>query len=471
MGAEAQTLLSMLSEKDAPAIFYGPFEQMQSVFAGGQGSINDPTLPVVRHVPDFPLEILARFSIEYQSQKHSGLAQSAKDQILESATDQLNGYPHTTQRKLLPSFIARQIKAELSGQKSLSPSAAFLSSINNLSETMGGLGNKQRAVRLPHVQERFIEVLTDPGLFDYFRSQILAQDKALHEFCDRLSMEALTRSAHQPIRLCSQGTPGTGKSQSAKMLAEKLNIPFMNIDAASIPDFYTASAQMLGSGRGIVGSHQSGRLEQAAKQSTGVILEISDLDHASTQVRQALADLFLQVLETGEAQSATGSMFSCANVIFIFTINLPDGLDETVRKGFGFENIPSDSEIRKSVDTHIKQMFSGAFLSRIGSPILFDILSGDTLAIIIERTVLESLQLSFQRAHMQVKEISLANGLGKSVLTRMNKNITSYGARIIIDEARALAAEAFLDFKNWKPGKKPASVQVSMDRSGRLTLK
>ena len=162
-------------------------------------------------------------------------------------------------------------------------------------------------------------------------------------------MECLARPLYQPFRYCAQGTPATGKSESAILIAKLLNIPYVNIDAASMPDYYTATSQLLGSARGIVGSFQSGRLEQAAKHHSGALIEISDLDHASPNVRCVLADLFLQILETGEAQSATGAMFSCANLILAFTMNLPKGQDERVRKKIGFSSEPTRPEVGREV--------------------------------------------------------------------------------------------------------------------------
>ena len=225
----------------------------------------------------------------------------------------------------------------------------------------------------------------------------LQSDRDLTALANRLQNESLMRPDHQPLCYCAQGTPATGKSQSARLIAEFLGIPYVNIDAASIPDFYTASAQLLGSGRGIVNSYQAGRLEQAAKHYKGVLIEVSDLDHAKPQVRSSLADLFLQALENGEAQSATGEMFSVANCIFAFTINLPEGMDETIRKSIGFGEGPSENQIMKDVIRAVKGLFSSAFISRIGTPILFDPLSGNDVTEILVRGIHTSAELALHR--------------------------------------------------------------------------
>ena len=254
-------------------------------------------------------------------------------------------------------------------------------------------------------------------------------------------------------------------------MARKLGIPYINIDAASIPDFYTASAQLLGSGRGIVGSYQSGRLEQAAKHHSGALVEVSDLDHAPAQVRSALADLFLQVLETGEAQSAAGAMFSCANIVFAFTINLPNGMDETVRKSFGFQEGPSERDIRRSVTSEIKTIFSSAFLSRIGTPILFKPLDGEALSVIVERAIRTSVLSAASRLDWGLPDVLIEKGVGRAVVDNIEANILSFGARGLLEEARTRAAEALMELQK-KGGLKPGrSWSVGVEAPFRLVIR
>lgn len=440
---DIQSTLLALQQINKPVIFSGSYPQLQSVFHGGQGGSNDPLLPVVVHVPQISIQILAQFCIDWCALEHGGLNVREKTEMLERVLSLLQLQPAESQRRLLLTVVRREMRNHTS-RATRTLGKDFMQTISEVSETLSGLSHQPRGGRSSQVQDRFTKVLLRPDLLDFFQQHLYAQDHALEQLVNRLQMECLTRPAWQPIRYCAQGTPATGKSQSAVLLAQQLQVPFINIDAASIPDFYTASAQLLGSGRGIVGSNQSGRLEQAAKHHIGAVVEVSDLDHAVPQVRSALGDLFLQLLETGEAQSANGAMFSCANLIFAFTINLPDGLDEYVRKGLGFNNEPSETEVQKRVSTEIKRTFSSAFLSRIGLPILFEPLAGDALAVIIERVVLNSIRMSGERTGMAIDSIQLEQGLGVKVMATLEASLLSYGARAIIEHGRNLAAQAFI---------------------------
>lgn len=450
LGREVRALLQALAASQKAVLFTGTYQQLQAVFRGGQGGEHDPLSPVVRHCPEIPLEVLTRFAVRHFGAAGGGIPQAEAEKIQKNIMQVLETVPVSDRLRLLPFLVNREIGAWHRGD-SFAGGSEFLANVQTLAETFSGLDQKRTPSRSPRVQERLTSALTDPDLLPFLQSELLGQDDALTELVSRLQMECLTRPAHQPIRYLAQGTPGTGKSKSAYLIAQRLGVPFINIDAASMPDHYTARSQLLGSARGIVDSHKSGRLEEAAKHHTGAVIEVSDLDHAVPAVRAALADLFLQVLETGEAQSAAGAMFSCANLIFAFTINLPNNLDESVRKVLGFQNTLSQREVRKRVEFEIKEMLSNAFLSRVGSPIMFEPLDEGALAAIVETAVRQALVSGCERLRLEVGQVQLAGGLGSDLMKAFDENILSSGARALLEKARAMSAAALMQVQERKP--------------------
>jgi ATP-dependent Clp protease ATP-binding subunit ClpA len=157
-----------------------------------------------------------------------------------------------------------------------------------------------------------------------------------------------------------------------------------------------------------------------------------------------VADLFLRILDRGEAQATKGPIFSCANLIFAFTINLPFGMDEEVHRSFGFSEYPDDEEVSQKVIGHLRHMFSGAFLSRIGYPIVFDPLAGSALGSIVERAIQNGLQRASQRLRLDVDSVVLEKNVGEKLLPHLNTNIVSFGARALIEKAQSEAADALL---------------------------
>jgi hypothetical protein len=442
---EMLSLLQGLTYSKTPAIFIGEENQLQSLFHGGQGGKSDPLLPVVRHLPEIGMEEMIRFGVENESARNGGLTENEKEACIKIITDCFSTAEQLSYERVLLPVITDTVKRTL---KSIPPKAQDIISLrdrlNGYKHALSGLSEVVRSERLSHVQRKLIEKLVNPELFRYFNEHIFAQDNALQDLCSRLQMEVLTRPLYQPIRYCAQGTPGIGKSESTVLLARLLGMPYVNIDAASIPDIYTGSAQLLGSGRGLVGSYQSGRLEQAAKHRIGAVVEVSDLDHASPAVRCALADLFLQVLETGEAQSASGVMFSCANLIFVFSVNLPNGQDEYVHRSMGYSGNPSEKEVRKRIYKELKKTFSTAFISRIGNPVIFNPLTGQAKSRIVEEACLSSLSEAAKRMNVSYTDIAVSEKTIDHILNACTDLDLTSGARGIIEKSRIFVAEAFL---------------------------
>jgi hypothetical protein len=469
LGNEMRALLSTLASQNRPAIFTGALEELQAVFHGGQGGKTDPLLPVVRHVPEIPLETLALFAVRTAGMQIGGLPAATEERLLRGVLEELARLSAPEQRRVLPGVARRAMNSWASGLP-LTEKSGFAAKASSLSETLSGLSPQPRAQRLAAVQEHFVQRLTDPRFLGVLQENLLGQDQALEEFTARLASEVLTRPGHQPLRLCLEGTPATGKSESLVLTAAWLGVPYINFDAASITSAHTAAAQLLGSGRGIVGSHQSGRLEQAAKHHAGALIEVSDLDHAVPEVRSSLADLFLQVLDKGEAQSATGAMFSCANLIFGFSMNLPGKKDEKAHRGIGFQHAQGDRERRQRVVTELQNMLSGAFLSRIGSPILFRPLEGEVLAYIAIRAVEQAVWSAAGHLHLPVQEVVVSPKVGAGVLASLMTSVTAFGARTLVEHARTLAAQAILALKSQAKDGVGKILEVGVTPAGHLTL-
>jgi len=201
------------------------------------------------------------------------------------------------------------------------------------------------------------------------------------------------------------------------------------------------------------------------------VVEVSDLDHAPPDVRAGLPDLFLQALETGEAQATSGTMFSCANLIFAFTMNLPDGKDEGVQKAIGFQKPPSTKTIQKDIVAEIKQLLSGAFLSRIGTPVFFRSLDGDALGIILEKAMRRAILSAANRLGISIKGVRLEDGLGRQVIRMIDVNIMAFGARALLEQGRSIAADAFLKLQHTSSNFEGQTLNLTVNKANQIELK
>jgi hypothetical protein len=393
----------------------------------------------VCRLPDLPLEEVIAFAVARECRRvKTGGPQFIGD-VQREVADALAGQPDGNARRLVGRVTAHVVSGKLKGRSTGSP-RQFVASLGGLTETLGGLSRRPRVRRSPSVQQRMVERVTHPDFLPFLEEHLLGQGAALKEFRMNLVREVTTRPSHQPLRVSSLGEPGTGKSQSLGLLAQWLDIPYVNIDMASLPDPHMAMTQLLGSGTGFVGSDQAGRLERIARHFEGAVVECSDLDHAHTSVQSTVGDLFLSAFETGEAQSGQGHMFSCANLIFAFTLNLPDGKDERMYQRMGFGKAPTHEEVRKDVRRELKHLMSGAFWSRMGDPVLFAPLTGEVRAEIVRRAMLDAAQTGLERLGITDVLVEVTEATAAAILERSEAPGAGFGARGLLELARTQAA-------------------------------
>jgi len=472
ISSEVRAMFSSLAGTGKTVVFTGTYEELQSVLGGGQGGRSDPLEPVVRRIPDIPMKSLIQFAVQAEGRRHGGLSRADEQKLVKEISDVLGKDSPAMRYRLLPKLAARVLGDYSMGLAGSSMSlTSFRDQLKKPTETLSGLGHRPKTERTPHVQEHFLTVLSDPGLIEFFKARILGQDRALEQLISRLLGMVETGPLHEPLCYLAQGTTGCGKSESARLLARALEIPLKSIDTASLADHYSANAKLRGSGRGIVGSYESGVLEKAAKDHLGVVVEVRDLDHAPTHIQKNLAADFLQILEEGEAETGTGSIFSCANLIFAFTINLPDGRDEKLRRGLGFGEGPTQTEIKSEVIKEVKSLFSPAFLGRVKEPILFDDLTHETLAKIVEKAVVTAIQTAAERYGVTIGEVVLEDGLGMEVVASSHLANAMLGARSFLHRGRSLAGTAFRILLRSGTAPNGKNLLVYRKADGGLTIK
>lgn len=465
LSSEIQGLLSNLGHAGRGLLFVGSQEELEGVFHGGQGARRDPLAPAVRHCPRLPLDRLVPFALTRAAEAFDAPLVAAQHSRLAgelcAALAPLSAGQQLEQIDLLARGAMR---SEQAGRAQAGQAAALVELLGRHQETLGGLRSGPGAARWPWFQERLEREFADMHALDVLQAELVGQESALTELVRRLQAEAYTQPLHQPPVWLAEGTVGTGKSASAEKLAALLELPLVRVNGAGFAGIHTAVAQLLGSGRGIVGSQHAGRLEQAAK--TGALLEVSDLDHATPSVRSYLGDLFLELLESGQAVSSWGRPFCCSNLVICFSINLPAGGDERIGRSLGFGAAPDRREQRARVAEHVRQLVSSAFLSRVGQPIVFEPLSPASLAHIAERQLRRAVQTATQRAGFGDVSVALEPGVGRCMVNGLGRGLASYGARGLDGRARQAVAAGLLPLLQGRPRGQKLTLRITAGAGG-----
>ena len=469
LGSEALNLLDCLTAEGTPAIFLGAMPELQRVFHGGQGTLDDPLKPAVSRPPEAPLDLVISFAVERECRKAGANGSQLQDDAEREVAEALSEHTAGFARRIVAQTATHVVLGKL-GKHMAGNTDHFVSKLRGQNETLGGLSPRPRVRRSPWVHERLVARITDPGFLPYLEEHLLGQSTALQEFRDALIREVVTRPPHQPIRLSALGEPGTGKSRSAELLAQWLGIPYVKRDMTSFPSPEMAMTQLLGSAPGYVGSDQPGQLERAARHFEGAVMECSDLDHALPSVRSGVGDIFLSALETGEAQSGQGHMFSCADLIFFFTLNLPDGKDESMFQRTGFGKELTREEVRENIRRDLKHLVSGAFWSRMGDPILFTPLSGDARVEIVRRAMHDAVKTGLECLGATGARVEIGTDTAAAFLERRGTPRRGSGARELLELACTQASNAVVAFVQGGGAASDSAFELVVDADGKPSL-
>ncbi|MBN9190901.1 MAG: AAA family ATPase, partial [Microbacterium sp.] len=173
------------------------------------------------------------------------------------------------------------------------------------------------------------------------------------------------------------GPTGVGKTELAKALAEFLfddEHAMVRIDMSEYGEKHTVS-RLVGAPPGYIGYEQGGQLTEAVRRRPYSVVLLDEIEKAHPEV----FDVLLQVLDDGRLTDGQGRTVDFTNVILVLTSNLgsPILIDPTL----------SLEQKREQVMALVRQAFKPEFINRLDDIVMFQALSQDDLAQIVELAV------------------------------------------------------------------------------------
>lgn len=173
------------------------------------------------------------------------------------------------------------------------------------------------------------------------------------------------------------GPTGVGKTELAKALAEFLfddEHAMVRIDMSEYGEKHSVS-RLVGAPPGYVGYEQGGQLTEAVRRRPYSVILLDEVEKAHPEV----FDVLLQVLDDGRLTDGQGRTVDFSNVILILTSNI--GSPILIDPALSLE------VKRDAVMTLVRQSFRPEFLNRLDDIVMFQALSEDDLAQIVELSV------------------------------------------------------------------------------------
>lgn len=175
------------------------------------------------------------------------------------------------------------------------------------------------------------------------------------------------------------GPTGVGKTELAKALADFLfddERAMVRIDMSEYGEKHSV-ARLVGAPPGYVGYEEGGQLTEAVRRRPYSVVLLDEVEKAHPEV----FDILLQVLDDGRLTDGQGRTVDFRNVILVLTSNLGSQflVDQTL-----------DPEAkRNAVMATVNASFKPEFLNRLDEVVLFDALTVEELAHIVELHVAE----------------------------------------------------------------------------------
>ena len=262
---------------------------------------------------------------------------------------------------------------------------------------------------------------------DELHNTVIGQDEAVSIISGaiRRSRAGISSPKHPVGSFIFLGPTGVGKTQLAKALAKYLfgtEEALIRIDMSDYMEKHNAS-RLVGAPPGYVGYEEGGVLTEKVRRHPYSVVLLDEIEKAHPDI----FNLLLQMLEEGELSDNLGHTVNFRNTVVIMTSNAgARQITNEGRVGFGslnFEGVIPYNEIKAGAMNELKKLLNPELINRIDDVIVFNALSKNEVARILD------IQLDELRQRLSDKNLTIElSSKAKSYLVEHGYN-PAMGAR------------------------------------------
>jgi ATP-dependent Clp protease ATP-binding subunit ClpA len=216
-------------------------------------------------------------------------------------------------------------------------------------------------------------------LEDGMKNVVFGQDSAVDTLLDKIFVsQAGMKSPNKPIgSFLFLGPTGTGKTETAKALADKMGMTLVRFDMGEYQEKHSV-ARLIGAPPGYVGyEDNAGQLITKLQETPNAILLLDEVEKAHPDVMNIL----LAFMDNGFITGSNGKQADGRNTILLMTSNL--GARDNENNTIGFGDLDKDGEDDKAV----KKFFAPEFRNRLDAIIKFSSLDQTIVIQIVKKFI------------------------------------------------------------------------------------
>ena len=223
---------------------------------------------------------------------------------------------------------------------------------------------------------------------EWLKASIIGQDNAVKKVTDAVKRSRVGISdPNRPIgSFLFLGPTGVGKTELSKKLAEFMfndADALVRVDMSEFMEKHSV-AKLIGAPPGYVGYEEAGSLTERIRHRPYAVVLFDEIEKAHPEV----FNILLQVLDSGHLTDGKGRKVNFKNTIIVLTSNIGgEFIDRLAHIGIGTAGATDAmryEETKGKVMDALKEHFRPEFLNRLDDIIIFDVLSKEALARIVD---------------------------------------------------------------------------------------
>ena len=246
-------------------------------------------------------------------------------------------------------------------------------------------------------------------------TQVVGQERAVQVISDSIRRSrAGIADPHRPIgSFIFLGPTGVGKTETARALSQFLfdsREAMIRIDMSEYGEKHQVS-RLIGAPPGYVGHDEGGQLTEAVRRQPYCVILFDEIEKAHPDIFPVL----LQVLDDGHLTDSQGRVVNFKNTVLIMTSNISSSVSADSKL--------SEMKKQEQIMKDLRKYFRPEFLNRIDEVVLFNSLSEDHIA--------EVVNIQVQEVEKRLEEKNIQLELDKKAVKYLARRgfDPDYGAR------------------------------------------